>query len=173
MTVAIGPTPRQPVSTPYDMASGPQNRRIAIASSVTTSPAISRPASFPFRGSSAGSLGEAPPPRMGTSGPRATRRASRITDASTWPTVVIATHSLGGRSDRERASSTAARLAAIGSRTTSRPMPATMSTVSEANRARATESSEKPSTDDISPDDEVPASSIPGYRARTRSIMAR
>ena len=41
-------------------------------------------------------------------------------------------------------------------------MPAVISTVSEANRARATESSEKPRTDDISPADVAPASSIPG-----------
>ena len=137
-----------------------------MASLVTTSPAISRPASFPFRGSSAGSLGDGaaaqdrhvwPEGRaQGVQDDRGLHLADRRhRDAQARREVGPGAGVLDGRpAGRDRVARTL------------RPMPATMSTVSEANRARATESSEKPRTDDISPDDVVPASSIPGYRPR-------
>ena len=70
------------------------------------------------------------------------------------------------------ASATAWCAAARQSALRSRPSPTTMSIESDANRARATESSRKPRTEDISPALLEPASSIPGYRARTWSIAA-
>jgi hypothetical protein len=45
------------------------------------------------------------------------------------------------------------------------PRPDVISTLSDANMAIASESSEKPTTDDISPAVVAPATSIPGYRA--------
>jgi hypothetical protein len=153
------PTGFQPLAVAKEQIIAPENSSTGTESDVTSLPKNWR-VLFMRHWSAA------PAPKIATSSPSSRCSSSTIR----WPLVVMlsgrAMQNLAGRPvSPALARVIACRHAAAQSVLALRPSPALMVMLSEPNRIRLTESSQKPWTDETSPSVVQPISSSPGHRS--------